>query len=252
MTYDVEPLRRPEGGLADELVRRMEALISERGARGEMRLGSKEELRQAFQVAHGTLNEALRVLESRGLIELRRGPQGGCFVARPSVYVRLSNIFLGFKGTSEETVKDCLWVRDQLEVLITVEAAKAAPSRPQDVARLYELLKSMGDTVHEPQVSLKWNWELHRTICHMGRNKVLAGMYLALLDYVEAELEVVAPASSAERNKKIMEMHREIVDAVASGDPTRAKMAARMHPLPPEEAEPAAASAAQSDRLDGE
>ncbi|MBN9548376.1 MAG: FadR family transcriptional regulator [Alphaproteobacteria bacterium] len=234
MLDGIEPLNRLEGSLAEELVRRIEAMILERRDEGNARLGSKEELRQGFQVSHGTMNEAIRVLETRGLVELRRGPQGGVFIASPSVFLRLSNVFLGFRNNSE-SIQDCLAVRDQLEVLTAVEAAKAAKSRPDDVREMYRLYERMVETSSELQVSLKWNWELHRCISRMGGNNILTGIYLTLLDYIEQELDVVAPASTEERVRCILKMHRDIVDAIASGDVERAAAAARLHPLPPEE-----------------
>lgn len=234
MLKGIEPLSRPDGSLAEELVRRIEALIRERSAEGSERLGSKEELRKSFQVAHGTMNEAMRVLETRGLIELRRGPQGGVFVAPASIFLRLSNIFLGFRKNSQ-SIQSCLAVRDQLEVLTAVEAAKMAPSRPDSVREMYSLFEKMAETIDEPTVTLKWNWELHRCISRMGANKILSGIYMTLLDYIEQELEVVAPATQSDRPQRILKMHRDIVDAIASGDVERAAAAARMHPLPPEE-----------------
>ncbi|RBP18104.1 GntR family transcriptional regulator [Roseiarcus fermentans] len=238
MLEGVEPLSRSEGSLAEELVRRIEALILERRAEGNTRLGSKEELRQTFQVAHGTMNEAMRVLETRGLVELRRGPQGGVFVAPPSIFLRLSNVFLGFRKNSE-SIQDCLAVRDQLEVLTAVEAAKTAPSRPDDVKELYRLFDRMAETVDEPQVTLTWNWELHRCISRMGANKILSGIYLTLLDYIEQELDEVAAVPSPGRSQRILKMHRDIIDAIASGDVERTAAATRYHPLPPEEGSPA-------------
>jgi DNA-binding FadR family transcriptional regulator len=228
----IEPLK-PEGSRAEELVRRIEALIRERRADGSARLGSKEELRQTFQVAHGTINEAMRVLETRGLIELRRGPQGGVFVAQPSVFLRLSNIFLGFRKNSE-SIEHCLAVRNQLEVLTAVEAAKTALSRPDDVREMYRLFDKMAETIGEPTVTLKWNWELHRCISRMGANKILSGIYMTLLDYIEQELDVVATATDSDRPQRILKMHRDIIDAIASGDVDRVAAAAALHPLPPE------------------
>jgi DNA-binding FadR family transcriptional regulator len=230
----IEPLNRPDGSRAEELVRRIETLIYERRAEGNARLGSKEELRQTFQVAHGTMNEAMRVLETRGLIELRRGPQGGVFVAQPSIFLRLSNIFLGFRKNSE-SIQDCLAVRDQLEVLTCVEAARNAPSRPDEVKEMYRLFEQMAETIDEPTLSLKWNWDLHRCISRMGSNKILSGIYLTLLDEIERELDVVATATDSDRPQRILKMHRDIVDAIASGDIARTAAAARLHPLPPEE-----------------
>jgi DNA-binding FadR family transcriptional regulator len=230
----IKPLSRSEGSLAEELVRRIEGLILERKAEGNARLGSKEELRQGFQVAHGTMNEAMRVLETRGLVELRRGPRGGVFVGAPSIFLRLSNVFLGFRKNAE-SVQHCLAVRDQLEVLTAVEAAKVAKTRPEEVREMYRLYDKMAETIDELQVMLKWNWELHRCISHMGGNKILSGVYLTLLDYIEQELDVVAPVTSKARSQRILRMHREIIDAIAAGDVEKTAVAARLHPLPPEE-----------------
>jgi len=48
------------------------------------RLGTKNELRERVGVSIGTFNESLRILQSRGLIELRRGRRGGLFAAERS------------------------------------------------------------------------------------------------------------------------------------------------------------------------
>src|SRR5919205_426364 len=53
------------------------------------RVGTKDDLRQRFGVAVATVNEAVRLLETRGLIEARPGPGGGVFVAASSVRVAL-------------------------------------------------------------------------------------------------------------------------------------------------------------------
>ena len=126
-------------------------------------------------------------------------------------------------------------VRDQLEVLTAVEAARVAVSQPDDVREMYRLFDKMVATVDEPTVTLKWNWELHRCISRMGANKILSGIYLTLLDYIESELEVVAPATHSDRPQRILKMHKDIIDAIASGDIERTAAATRMHPLPPEE-----------------
>ena len=234
MFEGIEPLNRSEGSRAEEVVRRIETLILERGAESNTRLGSKEQLRQSFQIAHGTMNEAMRVLETRGLIELRRGPQGGVFVAAPSIYLRLSNVFLGFRKSSD-SIPQCLAVRDQLEVLTAVEAAKAAPQNQEAVRELYEILGRMYETVGTPQETLKWNWRLHRHISQMGANHVLTGIYLTLLDYIEQELTEVCPVPTYGRSERVLQMHRDIVDAIAGGDPVKAAEAAKRHPLQPED-----------------
>ena len=56
-----------------------EAILSRQLQPGEM-LPPERELRETFQVSRGTLREALRVLEQKGLIEIRLGTGGGAVV----------------------------------------------------------------------------------------------------------------------------------------------------------------------------
>src|SRR5688572_18819015 len=82
----------------------------------------EEEIRNRFGYAVATVNEALRLLETRGLIEARPGPGGGMFVAAPSSRVRLNHLVLGFK-VDDAPFEDCLEVRNALEPLVCREAA---------------------------------------------------------------------------------------------------------------------------------
>src|SRR3954464_16025563 len=74
---------------AEAMARDLEAQILGGGLAHGERLGTKDDLRQRFGVAVATVNEAVRLLEMRGLIEARPGPGGGAFVANSSVRVAL-------------------------------------------------------------------------------------------------------------------------------------------------------------------
>jgi DNA-binding FadR family transcriptional regulator len=230
----IAPLGRPASSRAEELVRRIQSLVSELDATEKGRLGSKEQLRKSFQVAHGTMNEALRVLESRGVVELRRGVHGGVFVGAPSVYIRLGNGLLGFRGDAA-SIEQCLAVRNQIEPMTIVEATKVALEIPDDVAELFAIVEKMKGAIDIPSESLRWNWQLHRRIAKMGRNGVLTGIYLTLLDFIEQELTEIKPPRTRSVAERVVEMHFELVVAIASGDLEKAQEAAKNHPLPLEE-----------------
>src|SRR4051812_45210697 len=61
------------------------------------RLGTKEDLRRTYGVAVGTVNEALRILEARGLVRARPGPGGGLFVAAPVPQMQLNRLIVDFQ-----------------------------------------------------------------------------------------------------------------------------------------------------------
>ena len=65
--------------------------IARDGRRPGDRIATKDELRERFGVAVATINEAVRLLETRGVIEARPGPGGGIFVARAVRRVRFAH-----------------------------------------------------------------------------------------------------------------------------------------------------------------
>jgi len=61
-------------------------------------IGTKEDLRHRARVAHATVNQAVRLLEARGVIEVRPGAHGGLFVAPRSPAVRLGEKLIALRG----------------------------------------------------------------------------------------------------------------------------------------------------------
>jgi GntR family transcriptional repressor for pyruvate dehydrogenase complex len=125
---------------AEAVARDVEAEILGEGTPPGERLGTKEELRQRFGVAVATVNEAVRLLETRGLIEARPGPGGGVFVARSSVRVALKRD--GLEGSwGAAAFGDCLAVRNGLEPLVCREAARHHTD--EDIHALHKILAAM-------------------------------------------------------------------------------------------------------------
>src|SRR5581483_11642525 len=74
--------RRPK--LAERLARELALAISRDVLPEGHALGSEAELARRLDASRWTVREALGILESEGLISVRRGRNGGIFVAAPS------------------------------------------------------------------------------------------------------------------------------------------------------------------------
>lgn len=197
---------------AELVARELEREIDDEREPGE-RLGTKEDLRKRFGVAVATVNEAVRLLETRGMIEARPGPGGGVFVARPAARIAFSHLVLGFKSGST-SYEECLEVRDALEPLIDSHAARY--HRVSDIRDMNRIIKRMEAAKDDPAIFFKCNWALHRRIAELCRNSPLRSMYLALIDFLEYSVDNAEFASFD--GEGMVVVHRDLVEAIDRGE----------------------------------
>lgn len=189
------------------------------------RLGTKEDLRQKYGLAVATINEAVRLLENRGLVTARSGPGGGVFVATPSSRVRLNHLVLGFKA-DDRPFTDCLTVRNALEPLVCRDAFEH--SRARDAKALRRIVAQMEKHTDEPAEFLRLNWGLHRYLTRMCTNAALRTIYLTLMDFVEEGLSDVRSDEFFDGESNL-EIHRELVEAIIDTDERRLQAAIERH-----------------------
>jgi DNA-binding FadR family transcriptional regulator len=215
--------RSRAAALADDIEA---AIVAGDIASGE-RLGTKDDLRRRFDVAYGTLNEALRILQQRGYVTSRTGPGGGLFATIPTSSDRLRHLLSGVPEGG--TLRDCAQVRHALEEAVTIDATRSRTR--SDVAELRRILKHMAASAQDDESAyLHENWRLHRRIAECCKNRVLASLYITLLDANEPGPGVAVPdrhrAAGAQEN---LIAHTELVDAIASGSRERARRAVAAH-----------------------
>jgi len=199
---------------ADRLMARAEA-----ASPGD-RLGSKEELRTLCGVSVGTFNEAVRIVQSRGIVSVRPGPGGGVFAAAQSAMVRLGNSVLALDA-SDNSVAEAIRIRDALDPLLIEDALWYAS--PADIAGMREILADMADTMarYDPPGFVHANWQLHARIAAVSPHPVLRSLYVSLLDQIESHTLDVLPGSDQPLPEYIAErqaLHAAIVDALESRD----------------------------------
>jgi DNA-binding FadR family transcriptional regulator len=227
MTTDRPATELPRLSLAETVAKRIEARIAEDALPNGHRLGTRDSLRREFDVAAATLNEAVRLLTARGTVSVRPGVKGGIFVATPPPLVRLGRKMLELSGDSVP-VSDCLVMRDALEPLLAREAMRHRTDA--DIADLRRLADEMAAAEAESGVGyLAANWALHRRIAEITPNKILQHTYVSLLEFVETRLRGVTSDEPTARHVDGPAVHRELVEAIAAGDPERLDAAAAAH-----------------------
>ena len=184
------------------------------------RLGTKEELRVLCQVSVGTFNEALRLLQSRGLVTVRPGPGGGLFAAEQSPMVRLGNSVLALDAEQTD-VADAMRIRDALDPLLIADALWHGS--PADIADLRKELAAMEEAVEveDARAFVHANWQLHARIAAISPNTLLRSLYLSLLEVIESHTLTVLPGREQPLQEYVRErhaLHAELVDALERRD----------------------------------
>ncbi|MEU3508214.1 FCD domain-containing protein [Streptomyces longwoodensis] len=184
------------------------------------RLGTKEELRTLCAVSVGTFNEALRLLQARGLVTVKPGPGGGLFSAEQSPMVRLGNSVLAL-DTQETDVANAVRIRDALDPLLIEDALWHAS--PADIAILREHIAAMADAkdANDPVAFVHANWSLHASIAAISPNYLLASLYTSLLDLIERHTLSVLPTGDQPLGVYVAqrhELHSSLVDALSRRD----------------------------------
>lgn len=209
---------------AEAVSRQIEADISSGRLSTGQRLGTKEDLRRRFGVAPATLNEAIKLLDARGLVRARSGPGGGVFVASPASRMREGPLIMGFewvKATPEE-YRQVRWV---LEPLVYREAA--AKLRASDIALLHRIVDRMETHRDDLRAYLGDNTAFHRTVATLVANVPLRSIYVTLLDYFEdAVIRIEGPQAVTQEN---IDVHRGLVLALERGEGAQLEDAIAYH-----------------------
>jgi DNA-binding FadR family transcriptional regulator len=220
----IQPHRQPlqaRVSRAEAVARELEQMIEAEYEQGA-RVGTKEELRDRFGVAVATLNEAIRLLEARGIVETRPGPGGGVFVGGAATRLAFSHLVLGF-SSGALAYAESLEIRDALEPVVCLHAAQR--HRASDIRALKQVLKRMSG--EDPRAYFAANWALHRQIAVLCANAPLRSIYVAVLAFLETS---VNQAEIGEFDfAGFARVHADLVDAIDSGDTKRVERAVARH-----------------------
>lgn len=187
-------------------------------------LPNERELIEIFGVGRTTLREALRLLETRGVITIRSGPRGGPVVRRPrpSDLGEALTLILQFEGAS---LADVLEARVALEPTIARLAARRITE--EQVADLQKSVEVMADHVEDHEVFIAENRAFHTGVAEAAGSVVMRVFVDALKTIADGA--VVGVEYQPKRRKAVAEAHQRIVDALATGDEDGAEAAMRSH-----------------------
>ena len=209
---------------SDEVIQQIKALIfSGRLAPGDQ-LPSEKDLTEQFGLSRITVRDALRVLESAGLIEIRVGARGGAFVAKPSAE-RVSESLTNLLRLQQITLQELIEARLVVEPQVASLAARRATAADIEAMAQAIAHARAGRRVGDPRF-MPHSVAFHLALAEAAKNQVLLSTVNSFRTPFHEALAALPADDMAER---AIADHQQILDAITAQDGERAQRVMHDH-----------------------
>ena len=229
----VPPGRTPQRRIAETVASELrEGILSGRTAH---RLPPQDQLVSDFGVSHPSVREALRILETEGLVTVRRGSVGGAEVHRPDPSSGAYHLGLLLQGAGV-TLGDLAQGLVLLEPLCAGEVARRADRATAVIPALTANVDASARAVTDGVAFTRIAREFHELVVGFTPNGTMRYVVRSLVTLWSAQEQQWAatrasrgeyPSSAAARGA--VRTHRRLVEEIAAGRPDEAKAIARRH-----------------------
>ena len=217
---DLEPVRRTK--VYAEVAAQIHRLIAEGRLKPGDRLPGERELAEVFGVSRTSVRDAIRVLETRGLVEPRHGE--GTRVKQIPIDAIVSPL-ADAVASSKDLAADLFDMRKMLEPPLARAAALRATDA--DVRALEAIVDRQRTRVAAGEVAIDEDNAFHYGIATAAKNRVLLRTMDVLMDLLrESRVRSLQGPGRAEIS---LEGHGRILDAVRRRDPEGAAESMRAH-----------------------
>jgi GntR family transcriptional regulator, galactonate operon transcriptional repressor len=207
------------GRLSGQVLQELQRLIADEYPAPGSRLPKEAELAERFQVSRIVIREAMKMLEDRGLVEVRAG-RGTLTVPRNPNRVKESLLLL-FRDQPIPTMKDMESMLELRQVLEETSASLAAVrATEENLKEIEEALAGMakeGDLSHTIESDLRF----HRAVMRAAHNPYLEMVLDPIMSVFLQQIKVSDSFSTA------LAMHRHIFEEIRDRNPIGARQSVR-------------------------
>lgn len=184
------------------------------------KLPNEFELAEKFGVGRSTIREAVKVLVSKGALEVRRG--AGTYVVSTTT-LEEDPLGLAKLGDKYKLALELLDVRMMLEPEIAVMACEHIT--PEEKEQLRQLCDEVEELYLSGKNHAQKDVEFHTCIARCSRNRVVE----VLIPIINTAVLTFVNLTHRQLMKETLETHRAITDSIIKGDSVGAKCAMNMH-----------------------
>jgi GntR family transcriptional regulator, transcriptional repressor for pyruvate dehydrogenase complex len=217
---DVAPIKSTR--IYEEIVRRVKAMIAEGRLKGGDRLPPERELADKFVVSRTSVREALRALESLGLVEIRPGE--GTFIREVSIDALVEPL-ARLMVSEREATGELFEARRLLEPSLAALAATRAT--PEEIQEMERILEAQAQEIAAGRTGLAQDAQFHAAIGVAAHNRAITRIAHAVMDLLTQSRE--ESLNTPGRPTRSHEDHRRVLAAVRARDAEGARRAMLEH-----------------------
>jgi len=216
----VEPIKSTR--IYEEIVRQIKSMIAEGRLKSGDQLPPERDLAEKFLVSRTSVREALRALESLGLIEIRPGE--GTFVHEVSVESLIQPLAL-VMASGREAIGELFEARRLLEPIIAGLAATRATR--DEVQEMERILEEQAKEIGRGRTGLAQDAQFHAALGAAAHNRAITRVLSTLIDLLAQSRE--ESLSTPGRPERSHQDHQRVLAAIARRDEAGARQAMLDH-----------------------
>lgn len=212
--------------LFERAANHLESLILKGHWKPGEKLPSESELQDTFEVSRASVREALRTLESQGLIEVRTG--AGAFVTSVPFSFTVKTHALSWLLSRRDLLLQLLELREPLEGFAASLAAHAAtPEVVSDLDEIVQQEKQVLDLADGLDRQVQLDVRFHVRIANASGNQMAEDLISTIVSGLASSNKALRHLTG--NSGTSLEEHRRIVQAIAERDAPAAGAAMRSH-----------------------
>jgi len=182
MLKNLEKMIPRQARISDQIRDELKRMILEGELKRGVKLPTEEQLAGQIKVSKVTVREALRNLETDGLIEKRRGARGGSFVAHPGSE-KMGEWVINYFRIGMITPEELVDFRQTLEPVLIALAVERRTDK--DLRALKAVIDEIEKGVRRGKASTPKAIEFHRLIGEACHNRLISMVLEALVNVFE-------------------------------------------------------------------
>jgi len=207
------------GRMSERVLQEMQRLIVEEYPEPGSKLPKEADLAERFQVSRIVIREAMKILEDRGMIEVRAG-RGTITVAPNPERVKQSLLYL-FRDQPMPTVEEMELMLELRQVLEETSASLAAVrATAEDLAEIEDALQAMAAKNGKLKQAVDADMRFHRAVMRAAHNP-----YLELV--LDPVMSTFLRQIKLTNFNKGLDLHREVLEEIKARNTIGARQAVR-------------------------